>query len=187
MSVPVRATADGLYAAVQIATLVNGTLPIPPNLSLAIEIGTSDRDTLDVELLPYAHDWFLLSLEPLSDKYARGLARNSKGRGDAFQRLGHHHDRGIILPLAVGDTATDGGSFNAINVGSNAGCSSLLSINRDSNRLKWCKHVAERRQVPTVSLEAVLGWAAQPVEFMKVEAPPHTAAAGLPLPPPSAR
>ena len=138
---PVQARSDGLFATVQIAQLPNGRLVIPPNMTLAIEIGTSDRNTLDTELLPKNKNWFLLSLEPLSDKYARGLARNAKGRGDEFQGLGQHHKRGLILPLAVGDVPTEGGSTLTFNVGQNAGCSSLLPINSASNRLKWCKKV----------------------------------------------
>ena len=160
---------QGLFATVQVAQLPNGRLAIPPNMTLAIEIGTSDRDTLDTELLPRNHKWFLLSLEPLSDKYARGLARNAVGRGDQFQGLGQHHKRGLILPLAVGDVPTEGGSTLTFNVGQNAGCSSLLPINRASNRLKWCKQVAETRRVPTVSLEAVLGWAASLVDSVHVQ------------------
>lgn len=167
----VKATAQGLFAVMQVATFANETLTIPPNMSLVIEIGTSDRNTLDVELLPQPADRWLLSLEPLSDKYARGLARNGQGGGDHFQPLGHHHARGLIVPFAVGDVPTEGGAMKTINVGLNAGCSSLLPINTRSNRLKWCSRVAERRQVPTVSLEAVLGWApGRPVEFIKVDA-----------------
>ena len=161
---PVQARSDGLFATVQVAQLPNGRLTIPPNKTLAIEIGTSDRNTLDTELLPGRRDWFLVSLEPLSDKYARGLARNPKWQGDTFQPLGHHHERGLILPLAVGDVPTEGGATLTFHVGANAGCSSLLPINNGSNRLKWCKQVAETRRVPTVSLEAVLGWAVQHVE-----------------------
>ena len=150
---PVQARSNGLFATVQIAQLPNGRLEIPPNMTLAIEIGTSDRDTLDAELLRRNKNWFLLSLEPLSDKYARGLARNAAGGGDEFQGLGHHHKRGLILPLAVGDVPTEGGSTLTFNVGRNAGCSSLLPINGDSNRLKWCKKVGHHHSY-TVASEA---------------------------------
>mmetsp|Transcript_47385 Transcript_47385/g.101147 ORF Transcript_47385/g.101147 Transcript_47385/m.101147 type:complete len:249 (-) Transcript_47385:226-972(-) len=84
--------------------------------------------------------------------------------------LGHHHERGIILPLAVGDVPTEGGAHKHFNVGRNAGCSSALPLNQKSNRLKWCKAVSEQRTVPMVSLEALLGWAARPVDFLKIDA-----------------
>ena len=42
-SPPIRATSTGLFGTLQLATLVDGVLPIPPNLSVAIEIGASDR------------------------------------------------------------------------------------------------------------------------------------------------
>ena len=97
----VVATRTGLLGRLQLATLENGVLPIPANLSIALEIGASDRDTLDVELLNTNQNWFGVTLEPLVDKYARGMSRSSDGRGDGFQRLGHHHKRGIIYHLAV--------------------------------------------------------------------------------------
>ena len=45
----VVATRTGLFGRLQLATLENGVLPIPANLSIALEIGASDRDTLDVD------------------------------------------------------------------------------------------------------------------------------------------
>ena len=168
-SPPIRATSTGLFGTLQLATLVDGVLPIPPNLSVAIEIGASDRDTLDTELLASSANWFAVSLEPLVDKYARGLARRPS-RKDAFQALGHHHDRGIILPFAVANVPRAGAPLT-LNVGANSGCSSTLPVDLKSNRLKWCRKVMEAREVPAVPLETVLEWIGpRRVDFVKVDA-----------------
>ena len=74
----------------------NGTLAAIPHGAdpLVIEIGVSDRNPLDKELLPnLPKSAFLVSCEPLVDKYARGLARSSTMGGDNFQPLGMHHQR----------------------------------------------------------------------------------------------
>lgn len=159
-SIPVvETTARGMFTRVQVVTLEDGLLPIPHNFSVAIEVGVSDRDTLDNELLPARADLFLVSLEPLVDKYARGLARNRNGKGDAPQPLGHHGrfpDRSLILPVAVSDVGPQP-SVARFNVGrDNAGCSSLLKLNRRSDRLQWCARTGEHREVPVISLRHVL-------------------------------
>uniref|UniRef100_A0A7S0JIX5 Methyltransferase FkbM domain-containing protein n=1 Tax=Calcidiscus leptoporus TaxID=127549 RepID=A0A7S0JIX5_9EUKA len=168
----VEASDDGLFARVEIAPLKNGLLPIPANMSVAIEIGTSDRDTLDRELLPYDNNLFLVSAEPLIDKYARGLARFPKGDGDTFQPLGHHNPRGLILPLAISDGGPAAGEIKTFNVGANAGCSSMLPVDKTSNRLKWCRHTKEKREVPSVTLGTLLQWIGneRPIEFIKIDA-----------------
>ena len=51
-----------------------------------------------------------------------------------------------------------------------AGCSSLLPIDRTSKRLGFCRMTAETREVPTITLEMLLGWLNRPVEFIKVDA-----------------
>ena len=166
----VRATRTAIFGTLQLAALEDGVLPIPSNLSVAIEIGASDRDTLDAELLRTNREYFVLALEPLVDKYARGLSRSRAWMGDHFQPLGYHHERGIILPFAVADVPTGGASLN-INVGANAGCSSTLPLDRKSDRLRWCEQVKERRDVPAVPLEDVLGWLGpRRVPFLKVDA-----------------
>lgn len=129
----------------------NGTLADVPTSAfpLVLEIGASDRNTLDVELLPkLATSAFLVTCEPLVDKYARGLARDRRGSGDIWQGLGQHHPRGLLLPLAVGPTkggpsggpaapmAIDAssderpaflGEQQTFLVSQNAGCSSLAN------------------------------------------------------------
>ena len=166
----VRATRTAIFGTLQLAALEDGVLPIPSNFSVAIEIGASDRNTLDAELLSTNREYFVLALEPLVDKYARGLSRSRAWMGDHFQPLGYHHERGIILPFAVADVPTGGASLK-INVGANAGCSSTLPLDRKSDRLKWCTQVKERRDVPAVPLEDVLGWLGpRRVPFLKVDA-----------------
>jgi hypothetical protein len=60
--------------------------------------------------------------------------------------------------------------YNA-QVGANSGCSSLLPTLKSSPRLGWCKDVRERRHVPLVSLERLLGLlGGRTVDFAKVDA-----------------
>ena len=166
----IEVTRAGVFARVQVAAFTKqGLLPIPANLSVVIEVGVSDRDTLDQELLGHYDNYFLVSMEPVVDKYARGLARNRLGGGDEFQRLAHHHDRGIILPMAISDGPI-GGKVLAFNVGQTSGCSSAMALNRGSNRLKWCRGLAERREVPSIPLSVLLGWIGRPVELIKIDA-----------------
>jgi FkbM family methyltransferase len=171
---PISATDSGIYANLHLAQLRNGVLPIPPSIEkIVVEIGASDRDTLDAQLsTPGWNNTFLVTFEPLIDKYARGLARRAAYHGDAFQPLGHHHERGLILPFAVGPSDRPA-RVVTFNVGSNAGCSSLLPTKPRSSRLGWCKTVRERRDVPLVTLERILRWIGAPqrsVDFVKIDA-----------------
>lgn len=52
----------------------DGTLDIPSTGPLLLEVGANTRNTLDRELLPCVPDAFLLTFEPLLDKYAARLA-----------------------------------------------------------------------------------------------------------------
>ena len=106
-------SAEGIFARVQVAGFARygagrGHLRIPfRTRRVFVEIGASDRDTLDVELLDAHDDAFLVTLEPLIEKYARGLARRGDVKVDGFQALGSHHKRGLrvawttMLPLRV--------------------------------------------------------------------------------------
>ena len=133
----------------------------------------SDRDTLATELLPHRRDLFAVSVEPLLDKYLRISSRWRHGAGDGYQPLARYHDRGLILPVALGDVG-DQPQVRTLHVGTaNAGCSSLREVDRHSNRLKWCKRSAEAREVPVLSLRTLLSWIHPPhreVEFLKVDA-----------------
>ena len=66
---------DTLILHTQVAALVNGRLPIPDNTErIVLEIGSSDRNTMDVEFMPTASSTtFLVTLEPLIDKCRRAL------------------------------------------------------------------------------------------------------------------
>ena len=67
-----------LVVPVQVATLIDGRLPIPVGADkVFLEVGSSDRNTLDTELLPAHPDGFLVTCEPLLDKYARALSRRA--------------------------------------------------------------------------------------------------------------
>jgi hypothetical protein len=105
----VRLTQHGLVAPIHLAfTDRAGALMVPNHTSrIFVEIGCSDRDTMDadgsLDRDPHA---FLISFEPLLDKYATLLARggprhNGRGVLDRAVPLGHHHPRGIVLPIAI--------------------------------------------------------------------------------------
>jgi FkbM family methyltransferase len=184
---------DGVVLPVHAAALhANGTFSaIPHGASpIIVEIGTSDRDTLDVELLPRLPSAFLVSFEPLIDKYARALARRkpSDKVKDGWEPLGMHHERGLILPMAVGPVSANAsmaGELQSFHVARNAGCSSLLNINHAPYRGPLrraaserapqvfgllCRPGAERRQVWVVPLSRALQWIGHQVDFLKVDA-----------------
>ncbi len=173
MSSPLGLTIDGdaLVLDVHVAQLRGGLIDIPESANpLVLEIGSSDRDTMDVEFLPYHPHAFLATCEPLIDKYARALARNpdkALQRGDAYQDLSRHHPRGLVLPLAIGP-APEGP--RVMNVGNNSGCSSLLPLNLRSKRLLWCRNVAQQRRVVSITLGRLLGLLGRPVAFLKLDA-----------------
>ena len=179
-------TCGRLVAPVQIAWLHDGYLPIPENSNLVfLEIGSSDRNTMDAELLPQLPNAFLVTAEPLLDKYARALGRRRPASRvhDALEPLGQHHDRGFALPVAVAPISGDGdGELREFRVGPNSGCSSLLQPNRSRHKLHrghtfgvWCDSVgkgawAMGRQVHTVPLRKLLSWIGRPVDFVKIDA-----------------
>ena len=156
---------DALLATMHVAHLSGGTLAVPPGLNSAvIEIGCSDRDTMDDEELDkHFPNSFLLSFEPLVDKYALLLAKGTKrfvgSKKDVAVPLGRHHQRGVVLPFAVSPA---GGDIN-FTVSAVAGCSSIAKIHPQSkfkNTLRgWglkCDEAFEKRIVPSITLEQVL-------------------------------
>lgn len=69
--------AGRLFSAVEVAKLSpNGGILMPPGIrDVIIEIGCSDRNTMDDETLPNRPHSFLIAFEPLIDKYASLLAK----------------------------------------------------------------------------------------------------------------
>jgi len=160
-----------LSANLQVATLTpEGALQIPPSSKIILEIGANSRDTMDLQFLPQHPDAFLLSFEPLLDKYATLLQRNS--RPDRRSPLGHHHARGIVLPFAV--SSQDNGVATLKISGQIDGCASLLDAVSSyfSTRCTNRSGVAEARRVPTVSLWRVMeSWLpGRDVQLAKVDA-----------------
>ena len=147
---------DGaLTAQIHLAALrPDGSLDVPRGLHVVLEVGANSRNTLDRELLPRRPDAFLVTFEPLLDKYAALLARNS--RPDVRATLGAHHARGLVLPFAL---SGDHNSIRQFKIsGRTDGCASLLNpvssyYSQDCTNLTG---VLERRNVPSVSLQVVL-------------------------------
>lgn len=148
----------------------DGTLMVPDSAKVVLEVGANTRNTLDRELLPADPTAFLISFEPLLDKYAALLARNS--RVDTLTPLGHHHPRGIVLPFAV---ASEANALRELKIsGTTDGCASLLSP-VSSYYSPLCTNLSgirERRTVPTVSLHKVLSsWLkGHTVQLAKIDA-----------------
>ena len=145
-------------------TLPNGTFAALADWlgRFVLEVGASDRNTADVELLPRWSDAFLVTAEPLLDKVARALARRVPAHRvlDHYEPLGRHHERGLALPIAVGPTNTPEGELQTFHVGAVAGCSSLANVSKAPARGKfgaWCHNTLEERAVWTVPLKALLG------------------------------
>jgi len=164
-------TDDALLLTVQAATLRNRVLVVPENTTdVILEIGCSDRNTADDEVLPTSKHSFLLAFEPLLDKYAlllaKGTHRYHGGAKDRAVPLGHHHQRGVILPLAV---SQHGGPLT-FHVNEIAGCSGLKAVALENHFA--CKHALETRHVPSISLEAALGLVPShlPISLLKIDA-----------------
>jgi len=169
----IKAHGDGaLIAPIQIASLTqDGTISMPKRTRyVLIEIGCSDRHTLDDEL-GRRQDGFLIAFEPLLDKYAvllaRGTTRYHGTKADRAVPLAHHHQRGVVLPLAV---SASGGVHN-FSVGSIAGCSSLRHVNAQAGWGHWCRRQLEWRLVPSITLTAALLLSGSlPVRQIKIDA-----------------
>lgn len=161
-------TGDALFVTTQVAALKDGHIRLPPGVNitdLAVEMGCSDLNTLDEQLLPQAPNTFLISFEPMVDKYAVLLSRaaerfyvNSRKlpsnlgevvrKQNHFSPIGQHHPRGMVLPFAV----SEAGGPATFHVSRTAGCSSLLAVNPKATYNKFCKSIAEDRTVDTISM-----------------------------------
>ena len=162
---------SALVVPVQVATLIDGRLPIPQAADkVFVEVGSSDRNTLDLELLPNHAGAFLVSCEPLVDKYSRAISRRAPQEQvfDLHEPLGQHHSRGIILPIAIAprpasatrfDSGSDSGGAQVaplsggaqtLKVGGSAGCSSLMHVHlgRQRRRRSTSVKAANDTRVP---------------------------------------
>lgn len=146
-----------------------------------IDVGSNSFATLAEEVFvveAFKRGAFLLTFEPLLDKYAALISRHSSN--DYFQGLGLQHERHLVLPLAVGCNGT-----SRFHVTSQDGCSSLLQprgqedFRQDPKSEAWpgyvggqCLQQVEERRVPCVSLEHVIGrWLkGGEVEHIKIDA-----------------
>jgi hypothetical protein len=168
----------GLFARLQVAKLHHGHLRMPPTTTHVImEVGCSDFQTLDVTMNDRSPSAFLISFEPLLDKYSTLLARgNERFHGanarDASTPLGHNHQRAVVLPMAL---SPQGGPVN-ISVSKVAGCSSIRPLRSLQEAAKakvpWCGGQAvEQRTVLSLSLGTALGLAGKlPVSWLKLDA-----------------
>ena len=156
---PARSSSNALKATVQIAHLTNGSIAMPASIeSVMMEVGCSDMFTLDEELRA-EHNKFLVSFEPLLEKYAVLLARGTprfhpQGGGDRSVPLGYHHRTGVVLPIAV---SPHGGAIADFKVSTRAGCSSMLSVVNSTTWGEFCAELLDTREVPSISLKTALG------------------------------
>jgi hypothetical protein len=181
---PVAPSDTSLIASIQLTALDGGHFIVPNGTRyVALEIGCSDRETMDELWLPKHADGFLVSFEPALDKYAvllaRGTEREHKRTRDRSVRLGAHHARGLVLPLAV----TPSGGNAQFNVQRVAGCNSVLPMSRKAWWAPWCSKSLETRTVPSISLRTAIG-AAPSRTFSHTPTHPASAAPHLTFAPP---
>jgi len=155
-------------------------LPTKPT-AFWLEVGTNSRDLLSdfAEVEAFSRGAFLLSFEPLLDKYAFVLNRKGGGQAEVMHSLGRQHEQAMVFPMAVGCT----GSAKLF-VTKSDGCSSLYlprgdNFAKDPGSSAWrdwvgqaCVQVADTRHVPCISLEHIIGeWLnASDVEYLKIDA-----------------
>ena len=169
-----RVDGDALVVSSHVAHLRGGILAMPSDTtSVLIEVGASDLNTMDEQELQYYPRSFLVSFEPLLDKYALLLAKGHRIFAGHRQDvggipLGHHHPRGVALPLAI---SPHGGSIN-FTVSRVAGCSSMVRIDPTSTFANTaCKSSVEVRRVPSITLEAALRLTGKlPILRLKIDA-----------------
>ena len=197
LSLGFSTTDSGIFVTTQVASLVDGYLQVPNGtVELLVEIGCSDFNTLDETLLDKRRGAFLVSFEPMLDKYAVLLSRGSQrlidpslpppggrhttrrqGQDQAIP-LGRHHDRGVVLPLAVSQQ----GGPSPMRITKVAGCSSLSAPNNHENAGGFLRHVPrirdgcmtalETRIVDTITMAQALSLLppALPIHLLKIDA-----------------
>ncbi|CAE7235626.1 unnamed protein product [Symbiodinium sp. CCMP2592] len=127
-----------------------------------LEVGTNNVILLR-DSLPPADRRFLVSFEPLLDKYA-DLITSWVANSDATSTIGAHYSRGVMLPYAVGCPPSD--EVALFHVGLADVCSSLLNISEGFRGQGWshwfkdlkdtCAKEMDVRLVPCISLETVI-------------------------------
>ena len=169
----------GLMAMVNVASLYDGNI-VPTahrGKKLVLELGANTIYTVKgtarapvrgpEERALKAKDIFVLSFEPLLNKYIQNLeqvtAWNEEGQLGQYMPDG----RGIILPFAVGPDE----GLASFGVSSVSGCSSLQEFSAGQKQFAHarnqkkaaqffsaCAHAKVKRTVPVVTLKTVLGW-----------------------------
>ena len=170
-----REDETGIYAELQIASM-----PFKSNFA-SLKDGKPKRVWIEVgahvwENLQYAPQFdksendFLISFEPLLDKYAMLL---SEYKADVTERrpLGFQHQRGLVFPFAVGCEARYA-SFSVTNYDM---CSSVMPLSTDRSGAWWppeCTNTHDKRMVPCITLRHVIeSWlSGQEVFFLKIDA-----------------
>ncbi|CAE7942205.1 unnamed protein product [Symbiodinium necroappetens] len=145
-----------------------------------LEVGTNNVILLR-DSLPPTDRRFLLSFEPLLDKYADLITSwPSVVNSDEASTIGAHYSRGVMLPYAVGCPASD--EVALFHVGLADVCSSLLNISEGFRGQGWshwfkdlkdtCAKEMDVRLVPCISLETVIrDWLlGGHISFLKIDA-----------------
>ncbi|CAJ1388946.1 unnamed protein product [Effrenium voratum] len=176
-----REDADGIYAEIQVAAL-----PFDKNFA-KVKDGKVRRFWLEVgahrfqnvqDYPEFNEGDFVLSFEPLLDKYAYLLDRQP-GTWNVRKGLGFQHERGLVFPFAVGCKGQA-----TLAVAEHDMCSSVLPMAADSfpegqdetfgvrDFKGRCATAAEKRLVPCISLEHVIrSWlGGSEVYYLKVDA-----------------
>lgn len=161
-----------LFVTTQVATLQNGAIKVPKTTDrIIMEIGCSDRNTADNEILPFYPKGFLISFEPMLDKYSvlmsRGTKRYHSEQRDKSVPVGHHHPRGVVLPFAVAPV----GGQHQLYVSAVAGCSSLLHLNKKTKWGRLCLKTLENRTVDAISVNDAFSLAPAhiPIQHLKLD------------------
>ena len=181
---------DGmLLATVQVASVnAEGRLRLPTHVkAIWLDVGTSSQLTICSQGDCQNQSIFILGFEPLQDKWAKMLARSSTRLGTRSKKTGLAKNRvplgksatnAMVLPFAI-SSEVGHATFHVTGLD---GCASLRTPKK-VNDTRYSKHVrticteeVETRQVPTLSLEYVLGSLLPrglPVEKLKVDAQGH--------------
>ena len=169
-----REDETGIYAEVQVASA-----PFKSNFA-HLKDGKPRRIWIEVgahvwENLQYSPEFgrsendFLISFEPLLDKYAMLL---SEYKADVTERrpLGFQHQRGLVFPFAVGCDDR----YTPFTVTTYDMCSTVLGMTSGSTGY-WpeaCSNAVDKRMVPCITLRHVIeSWlSGQEVFYLKIDA-----------------